>query len=72
MALITIAGFPCSGKSTRALELRDDFKERLAAPDYTGPQLRVVVIDDESNHVERSVYDSKLPDRRAVEDKLIT
>jgi protein KTI12 len=60
MALITIVGFPCSGKSTRALELRDDFQTRLSAPGYSGPELRVVVVDDESNHVERSVYDSKL------------
>jgi protein KTI12 len=59
MALVTISGFPCSGKSTRALQLKEDFQARLFAPGYTGPQLSVIIVDDESNHVDRSVYDSK-------------
>lgn len=60
MALITISGFPCSGKSTRALQLQQDFLARLSSPEYTGPKLRVIIVDDESNHVPRSVYDSEL------------
>jgi protein KTI12 len=60
MALITISGFPCSGKSTRALQLQEDFLARLSSPEYTGPKLRVIIVDDESNHVPRSVYDSEL------------
>ncbi|KAI9635936.1 chromatin associated protein KTI12 [Dioszegia hungarica] len=63
MALITISGFPCSGKSTRALQLQQDFLARLSSPEYTGPKLRVIIVDDESNHVPRSVYDSSISEK---------
>lgn len=57
MALVTITGFPCSGKSTRAQQLKRDFEKRLKEPEYDGPALEVVVVDDESSHVPRSTYD---------------
>lgn len=57
MALVTITGFPCSGKSTRAQQLKQYFAKRLKEPEYDGPALEVVVVDDESSHVPRSTYD---------------
>lgn len=57
MALVTITGFPCSGKSTRAQQLKQYFEKRLKKPEYDGPALEVVVVDDESSHVPRSTYD---------------
>ncbi|KAL7418918.1 kti12, chromatin associated [Cryptotrichosporon argae] len=63
MALITITGYPCSGKSTRAHELRRHFEGRLADPTYTGPPLSVVVVDDEGSHVSRAVYDDSIPEK---------
>lgn len=59
MALVTISGFPCSGKTTAARALERDFTARLGEPSYKGPRLRVVVVDDESNHVPRSTYDGE-------------
>ncbi|ORY34343.1 chromatin associated protein KTI12 [Naematelia encephala] len=63
MALITITGFPCSGKSTRAAQLKSNFEARLADPDYTGPSLKVVIVNDESSHVSRSVYDDSISEK---------
>lgn len=57
MALVTITGFPCSGKSTRAQQLKRNFEKRLKEPEYDGPALEVVIVDDESSHVPRSTYD---------------
>ena len=59
MALVTITGYPCSGKSRIARLLADDFELRLKIPEYNGPALEVVVVDDESSHVPRSVYDGQ-------------
>lgn len=60
MALVTIVGFPCSGKSQRAAQLVAAFNARLSNSDYTGLKLKVVVVDDETSHVPRSVYDGAL------------
>jgi protein KTI12 len=57
MALVTIVGYPCSGKSTRSTQLKEYFERRLSSPEYGGPKLRVVVVDDEGSHVPRTVYD---------------
>ena len=62
MALVTIVGYPCSGKSRRAAQLKESFQARLADPNYPGPQLEVVIVDDESCHVPTSVYDGMSPD----------
>lgn len=63
MALVTITGFPCSGKSTRAQQLKQYFAKRLKEPEYDGPALEVVVVDDESSHVPRSTYDSSAQEK---------
>ncbi|WVO14855.1 hypothetical protein L204_102494 [Cryptococcus depauperatus] len=63
MALITISGYPCSGKSTRAEQLGKYFQKRLSEPGYDGPQLEVVIISDESSHVPRTTYDSSAQEK---------
>lgn len=57
MACITISGFPCSGKTTRASELKNYLAERMAAPEYEGDKYKVSVISDETFHVQRNSYD---------------
>jgi hypothetical protein len=57
MALVTISGYPCSGKSRRAAELAKYLETRLSDSTYKGPKLEVVTVNDEENHVLRSVYD---------------
>jgi len=56
MALITISGYPCSGKTRRANELKAYFENSLASPDYAGPKLKVLVISDDSVNIKREVY----------------
>ncbi|KAK4688018.1 protein KTI12, partial [Tremellales sp. Uapishka_1] len=63
MALVTVSGFPCSGKSHRSSQLAKYFESRLSDPAYAGPKLSVVVVDDESNHVPRSVYDDSISEK---------
>ncbi|CAK9782044.1 chromatin associated protein KTI12 [Cutaneotrichosporon oleaginosum] len=65
MALITVSGFPCSGKSTRAQQLRDYLQERIDAPDYQGPKFDVVLVDDAACHVSRSAYDDSKTEKPA-------
>lgn len=60
MALVTISGFPCSGKSTRARQLAEYFETRLRDPAYSGEKFDVIVVDDPSCHVARSAYDGEL------------
>ena len=56
MAMITISGYPCSGKSRRVEQLRSHLEARLQDPSYDGPQLKVVVVSDDSLNIPRSVY----------------
>lgn len=59
MALVTLVGFPSSGKSTRAQELSAFFAAKLALP-TTPPaiaRLKTVVINDESLGLSKSSYD---------------
>lgn len=57
MALVTIVGFPCSGKSRRSAQLQAFFESKLQEAGYDGPRLSVVVINDDGCHVPRLVYD---------------
>lgn len=61
MAFITISGYPCSGKSTRAQQIKKDFERRLKEESYSGPNLTVEVVDDPVSKVSRESYDSKDP-----------
>lgn len=68
MALVTISGYPCSGKTTRARELAAFFEAKTAqvsaasgsgSGSGTLPKFDVVVVDDEGCHVTRAAYDGK-------------
>ncbi|KAK0211263.1 chromatin associated protein KTI12 [Desarmillaria ectypa] len=65
MALITISGYPCSGKSRRAQQIVSFIQEKLKDPEYTGPQLNVVLISDESLNISRSAYDDSRSEKPA-------
>ncbi|KAM5540260.1 hypothetical protein V8D89_006079 [Ganoderma adspersum] len=56
MAFITISGFPCSGKSGRVEQLRARLEARFKDPLYEGPQLKVVVVGDDTLNISRNVY----------------
>jgi hypothetical protein len=59
MALLTISGYPCSGKSIRTNQLKDAFEEQLADPSYNGPVKKVVVVSDDLLNLTRQAYDGK-------------
>lgn len=59
MALITISGYPCSGKSTRANQLKDAFEQQLADLSYNGPVKKVVLVSDDLLNLSRQAYDGK-------------
>ncbi|WRT63655.1 uncharacterized protein IL334_000578 [Kwoniella shivajii] len=65
MALVTISGFPCSGKTTRAEQLKEYFESRLSAEGYNGPELIVALVDDDISHVPRSSYDTSALEKPA-------
>ena len=48
MALITIAGYPSSGKTRRAEQIKLDLERRLEDPSYAGPKLKVVIVSDDT------------------------
>lgn len=56
MALVTISGYPCSGKTTRALKLKEAFEQRLSDPAYAGPVTKVVLISDDTLELSREAY----------------
>ena len=57
MALITMTGYPSSGKTRRAQQLKQYIESKLADPEYGGPTLKVVVLSDDNLDLARSVYD---------------
>ncbi|KIK03501.1 hypothetical protein K443DRAFT_676680 [Laccaria amethystina LaAM-08-1] len=61
MALITISGYPSSGKTTRANQIFNFLQIKLQNPEYQGPNLKVVLLSDDSLDIPRAAYDdSKL------------
>ena len=60
MALVTISGYPCSGKSKRVSELKAALESRLQDPNYAGPQLKVKILSDEELYVSRDAYNGLL------------
>ncbi|EGG00350.1 uncharacterized protein MELLADRAFT_73203 [Melampsora larici-populina 98AG31] len=59
MALVVISGFPCAGKTTRAIEIKEMLESRLQEDDSTTIK-DVVIVNDELLGVHRSSYnDSK-------------
>lgn len=65
MALITISGYPCSGKSSRAQQILSFIQEKLKDPEYNGPQFNVVLISDESLNISRSAYNDSRSEKPA-------
>ncbi|KAH8107968.1 chromatin associated protein KTI12 [Cristinia sonorae] len=65
MALITISGYPCSGKSTRAKQLKDSLERRLQDPSYTGPSLKVVILNDDTLNISRDAYSNSRSEKPA-------
>ncbi|KDR75948.1 hypothetical protein GALMADRAFT_248761 [Galerina marginata CBS 339.88] len=60
MALITISGFPASGKSTRAHHISRFLSQRITEHGYSGPIAKVAVLSDHSLGLTRDCYnDSK-------------
>lgn len=61
MALVTIVGYPCSGKTTRAKELEQFLSGKLALPS-TPPQLarlKILIVNDESLGISKASYDGE-------------
>ncbi|KAF1962213.1 RNA polymerase II elongator complex subunit [Byssothecium circinans] len=56
MPLVLISGYPSSGKTTRALQLKDFVETKIASADARASKLRVHLINDQSLGVSRSVY----------------
>ncbi|KAI9464357.1 chromatin associated protein KTI12 [Boletus coccyginus] len=65
MALVTISGYPCAGKSHRATQIKDQLEQRLADPCYTGPSLVVTVLSDDTLNIPRSSYDDSRSEKPA-------
>ena len=59
MALVTISGFPASGKTRRAEQLQRLLKQKMEDPAYGGPHFKVVVLSDDSLHIKREVYNGE-------------
>ncbi|KAG8713522.1 hypothetical protein FRC08_013156 [Ceratobasidium sp. 394] len=58
MALVTVSGFPCSGKTRRAQQLREFLENKIQDDsDSHTKSWKVVVISDESLIIPRSSYD---------------
>ncbi|CAG7854515.1 Protein kti12 [Serendipita indica DSM 11827] len=69
MALVTISGYPSSGKSTRALQLKKYFEDKISEPVYEGPLKNVVLISDDSLGLTRDGYNdgrAEKPQRAAL------
>ena len=63
MVLLTISGFPSSGKTTRARELAAFFDTKIAASDVPAiKRLKVAVINDESLNLSKTAYDGTFSD----------
>ncbi|KZT21384.1 chromatin associated protein KTI12 [Neolentinus lepideus HHB14362 ss-1] len=65
MALITFSGYPCSGKSCRAQQLKSHLEDFLQNPSYAGPKLKVQILSDDTLNIERSAYDSSRSEKPA-------
>ncbi|KAJ1663521.1 kti12, chromatin associated [Coemansia sp. RSA 1813] len=64
MPLVMMSGLPSSGKTTRSLELKHLFEERLAQPEYQHRKLSVQIVGDSTLGVSHSAY------ARASEEKM--
>ncbi|KZP19812.1 chromatin associated protein KTI12 [Athelia psychrophila] len=65
MALITISGYPCAGKTRRAHQLKDQLEQRLADSAYEGPKLKVAIVSDDTLNLNRNAYDESRSEKPA-------
>ncbi|KAI0305651.1 chromatin associated protein KTI12 [Multifurca ochricompacta] len=65
MALVTFTGYPSSGKTHRAIQLKGHLDRRLTDPSYSGPKLKVIVLSDDALNIDRSSYNDSLLERTA-------
>ncbi|GAA5978293.1 hypothetical protein JCM21900_006525, partial [Sporobolomyces salmonicolor] len=67
MALVTLCGYPASGKSTRAIQLAAVLSAKLALPDVAPAlaRLKVVLVNDESLGLVKSAYDDSRAEKPA-------
>ncbi|EIW83086.1 chromatin associated protein KTI12 [Coniophora puteana RWD-64-598 SS2] len=65
MALVTISGYPCSGKSRRADQIKQHLEARLDAQEYAGPKLKVVILSDDTLNIDRTSYSDSRSEKPA-------
>jgi len=65
MALITISGYPSSGKSRRAHQLKDFLEAQFKDPAYAGPQLKVLILSDDELNISRDAYNDSRAEKPA-------
>ncbi|KIP11553.1 hypothetical protein PHLGIDRAFT_83175 [Phlebiopsis gigantea 11061_1 CR5-6] len=56
MSLITISGFPCSGKTRRAEQIKAALESRIQDAGFEGTKLKVAVLSDHILNISRDVY----------------
>ncbi|KAH9994026.1 chromatin associated protein KTI12 [Russula vinacea] len=56
MALITFSGYPSSGKTRRAIQLKEHLDRRLADPSCNDLRQKVAILSDDLLNVDRSSY----------------
>lgn len=56
MSLVTISGYPSSGKTRRAQQLQLALESRLQDPGYEGPPLKVKILSDDELNISRDAY----------------
>lgn len=66
MALITVTGYPCSGKTQRANQIKAALESRLQDPSYSGPQLKVKILSDDELSLSRDAYKGRPPNSTRI------
>ncbi|PVU99743.1 hypothetical protein BB559_000436 [Furculomyces boomerangus] len=64
MPLIMITGYPSSGKSTRANQLKAMFEAKLSSPDYKGISYSVELVSDDSLGISKNSYDAGIEEKK--------
>ncbi|KAI8324225.1 protein KTI12 [Martensiomyces pterosporus] len=65
MPLIMMTGYPSSGKSTRAAELKQLFEERLSQPEHKHRTLSVQIVSDATLGIPHSAYETAFEEKKA-------
>ncbi|PVU86693.1 hypothetical protein BB560_006625 [Smittium megazygosporum] len=65
MPLILFTGYPSSGKTTRAIELKDWLTKKIDSPGYSGPPLQVLLVSDSSQGISKTSYEASVEEKKA-------